>query len=484
MNTHPEIATRLIGVDVATSIGWWDRHKWQLLISLGAMLWATQTANPVLTPVAIAVLSLVCVLLWRPGEPPALLFACAMQWLQAAAAIFYANFYRVSLTQAFGGDELSRATWLSLIGVLALACGMRLGLLRLRPSCGEELEKRTGEVNVVNAFAAHIFTFALALVAVALATRIPGLSQGLRYIGTVKWIFLFILASAVLQQRRGYFLLTISMLLEVSMGLIGFFASFKEVFFVLLMAVLTSSVSLKGRRLLLSITVALILVVLGSLWTTVKTDYREFLNQGLRSQEVLVPVDERVGKLQDLVSGIGWQQFVEGFEVLTLRLAYVQYFALTMVNVPSSVPYADGALWGGALKHIVTPRLFFPGKPTIDDSERTSFYTGLEVAGADKGTSIGIGYFGESYIDFGPIFMFVPIAVLGFLYGLLYRAFVLNARWKLIGAGIATSILILGAYTIETSNVKIIGGNTTALLLLTAFYFLFGRKANEWLLRK
>ncbi|MEN3368671.1 MAG: hypothetical protein V7609_814 [Verrucomicrobiota bacterium] len=407
-----------------------------------------------------------------------------MQWFQAAAAIFYTNFYGVSLTQAFGGAELNRATWLSLIGVLVLACGMRLALRGLGRSSAEELEKATGNVNVASAFAAHLFTFGLALVAVAIATRIPGLSQGLRYIGTVKWVFLFVFASAVLEQRRGYFFLSISVALELGTGFIGFYASFKEVFFVLLMAALTSSLSLRGRRLALSITVAVLLVVLGSLWTTIKTDYREFLTQGLRSQDVLMPVEERVGKLQDLVSDFGWRQLAEGFEAMILRLAYVQYFALTMVNVPSTVPYENGALWGGAVKHIVTPRLFFPNKGVIDDSERTAFYTGLEVAGSERGTSIGIGYVGESYIDFGPIFMFVPIGVLGFLYGLVYRAFVIKARWKLVGAAIATSIIIFGAYTIETSNIKIVGGSTTAVLLMTVLYLLFARRATEWLIRK
>jgi hypothetical protein len=465
------------------SVVWWRRHKLQLLVAAAAVLWATQTSNPLLTPVAIAILSGISVLLWKPGEPPVLLFACAMQWIQAAAAIFYTNFYGISLTQAFGGAELTQATWLSLAAVLILAVSMRLALGRHHfPPV--ELEKLSAKVSINNAFAGHVLSFVVGLGAVGLALRIPGLSQALHYIGTVKWVFVFILACAVLEQGRGYFLLAISVVLEVATGLMGFFAGFKEVFFVLLMALLSSSRSLQGRRLAWSISVAVTLVILGSLWTSIKTDYRDFLSQGFRSQEVVVPVEERVGKLQDLMAGFGWKEFTEGFEVLIMRLSYVQYFGLTIVNVPANVPYENGALWLGAVKHTVTPRLFFPDKPIIEDSERTSFYTGLQVAGAESGTSIGIGYVGESYIDFGPIFMFVPIAILGFLYGLLYRAFVLKARWKLIGTASATSILVFGAYTIETSNIKIVGGNTAAVLFMTVLYLILGRTVTQWLIRK
>ena len=109
-------------------------------------------------------------------------------------------------------------------------------------------------------------------------------------------------------------------------------------------------------------------------------------------------------------------------------MSYVQYFALTMVNVPTSMPYEHGALWAGAIRHIVTPRIFFPNKAVLDDSERASLYTGMAVAGAEQGTSIGIGYMAESYVDFGPIGMFLPILFLGIFYGLMYRYFVIVSR--------------------------------------------------------
>jgi hypothetical protein len=160
---------------------------------------------------------------------------------------------------------------------------------------------------------------------------------------------------------------------------------------------------------------------------------------------------------------------------MILRVGYTNFFALTLMNVPEHTPYEHGALWLGALKHIVTPRLFFPEKAAISDSERTTLYTGIQTAGVEQGTSIGIGYVGESYVDFGPTFMFAPIFLLGVFYGLIYRVSVIHPRSKLIPTAIACSILIFDGYKIETSNIKIVGGAVTALLVVGGLYLLFGR---------
>lgn len=439
------------------------------------------THNPVLTPASLLLVPLLLWLTWRLGEPPALMFVCAIHWLQASAAIFYTDIFSTSLADAFGGIELEKATWLSLAGVLALAFGMRLALLRCGAPKSSQLSAEALSINVPRAFAAYAASCILSFAASAAAQRAPTLSQPLLFVGATKWVFVFVLAYSVVEQRRGYALLTLAVFFELSVGLLGFFSDFKGVFLVLGVATLTSVLALRGKRLVLISGLAMILALLFSIWTSVKSDYREFLNQGFRSQEVLVPVEERVGKLQDLLNGFDAQQLEEGFEGLMLRVSYVQFFALTMKNVPDSVPYEHGALWLDALKHVVTPRVLFPNKPAIDDSERTSYYTGLEVAGAEQGTSIGIGYFAESYVDFGPIGMFAPLILLGLGLGAIYRGFVINGRYKLLGGAIVTAIMVFGAATIETSNMKVLGGVITMLLVMGGLYLLFAGVLTRWL---
>ena len=454
---------------------------WFWVSAGGLSIWGAFSSNPLLTPVAIVILAAVTQLLWRRGEPPMMAFACAMQWLQAATVIFYTDFYRVSLEQASGGPEFETATWLSLIAVFILAIGMRLGLIRCPRSQHPPLAAEALRINIGSAFVVYLITFVIAVVAERFAFAIPAVTQLIFALITLKWVAVFIVAYCILEQREGYIFLVGIILIEVAVGLLGFFASFKSVFFVLLVVAATSPFALRGRRLAITLAVAAALFFFGVLWQAIKVEYREFLNQGTGQQEVAVSAEESAAKLTDLIGSFTWDNFTNGLDSLILRVGYTNYFALTLMNVPDNVPYEQGALWLGTLKHLITPRLFYPEKGVISDSERTTLYTGIQTSGAEQGSSIGIGYVAESYVDFGPRFMFVPIFLLGLFYGLIYRVLVIHSRSKLICTAIATSILIFNAYAIETSNIKIVGGTVTPLLVIGVIYFFFGRMFRTWL---
>lgn len=454
---------------------------WVWLVSALFALWGTFTTNPTLTPAAIVILLVCAQLLCRQGEPPVLVFACGMQWLQAAGLIFYTNYYGISVAQAGAGLPIETATWLSLGAILTLALGMRAALVRCAWSQHQELLADGLRVDILQAFLAYLATFVIASIAGVVAFAVPAVTQVIYALITLKWMAVFILAYCVMEQRNGYGLLAIVVLLEFGVGVLGYFAGFKSVFFVLLVVVLSAPRVLHGKRLLMTALIAFVLFSTGVVWSAIKAEYREFQNQGMEQQVVGVTMGESAAKLGDLLSNFTWSEVGDGLEAMALRVSYVQYFGLTLVNVPDSVPYENGALWLGALKHVVTPRLFFPGKAAISDSARTSLYTGVTVAGEETGTSIGIGYVGESYIDFGPVFMFVPIFLLGVFYGLIYRLFAIRSQSKLIGVAIASAILIFGAYTIETSNIKLVGGNLTAVLVIGVCYLSFRRPFMAWL---
>jgi len=270
---------------------------------------------------------------------------------------------------------------------------------------------------------------------------------------------------------------------EFVMGMFGVFANFKSVFFVLVIAATASPLALRGRRLVSTIVCFGILFVSGVVWTAVKMDYREFLANTETANEEAIPIERKFTKLADLVSSVTWENFTDGMDALIMRVSYVNYFALAIENVPNRVPYENGELWKGSIMHILTPRLLFPDKPVLDDSERTRLYTGIQVSGMESGTSIGIGYVGESYIDFGPVGMFAPIFLLGVFYGLINRFFLTRTQYKLLGAALAVSVLIFSAYEIETSNVKLIGGVASVGLVSLVVYLAFGRTLANFLRR-
>ena len=432
------------------------------------------TSNGLVTSAAFLVLPIVGFFLWRQGEPPVLLFGCTFQWLQATAAIFYTNHFGVTLDEAFGSHVLTEATWLSIVAVLVLALGIKLALFGAGPSRQADLEADGSRLDINKILLLYGVAFVMSGAFNAVAWRFASITQPLLALAALKWAVVFLLSYAVMQQRQGYGALAAVVALEFGMGLFGVFANFKSVFFVLVVAALSSPMALRGRRLVASLSCFVILGVLGIVWSAVKMDYRQFLADVATGEEETIPIEQRVGELGDLVASITWDNFVDGLDALILRVSYVNYFALTIENVPLRVPFEDGELWKGAIVHVLTPRLLFPDKATLDDSERTRLYTGLEVSGMESGTSIGIGYIGESYVDFGPTGMFAPIFLLGLLYGLVYRFFVMKTRYALLGSSLAVSTLVFNAYEIEVSNVKLVGGLIASAIASVLVYKIFG----------
>ena len=195
-----------------------------------------------------------------------------------------------------------------------------------------------------------------------------------------------------------------------------------------------------------------------------------FLSGGTDSQQAELNFGDKASKLWDSTTNFSMEQFDAGVRDMLTRISYVDYFVATLQTVPQEVSYENGALWGDTLKRIVTPRLLFPDKSRIEDSERTNFYTGSRVAGAESNTSIGIGYMGESYIDFGPIYMFLPILLLGLFYGLIYRYFIARKNFRAVGFALGTALLLVVHQDFGASNAKIVGGMVTALIITVPLF--------------
>src|ERR1051326_1128828 len=257
---------------------------WFWALMLASMCWAAISPNPVISLFSLSLLPVFWFLLWRRSEPPVLLFACAMQWLQAAAQIFYSNAHSWAFDNFLGGPELELASWLSLFGVLVGAIGMRLALTRSPRTDHRTLLLEAQSLHLWRLFYTYVICFALARVLEKYAFRIPGLAQVMFGLINLKWIPAFLLAYAALAQRRGYGLLAVVVALEFGSGMLGFFSNFKSIFFLLLVVTLGVQ-ALQGRRNWAApLLLVLIIFVSNVIWTSVKVEYRSFLNQGTGAQ--------------------------------------------------------------------------------------------------------------------------------------------------------------------------------------------------------
>jgi hypothetical protein len=448
----------------------------------GIALLGLLTINPLLTLAAILSIPVYILLLWRPGEPPVLLFIVAYQWLQVTAKVFHANVQGVHITEMSQAASVEEATWLSLIGLLVLALGIRFALRWMPPVSLERVREEAARVSIEKAFLFYLAgTFSSGLIG-AVGWSEVGLGQAARVLGSVKWIGLFILGYLVLTQHKRYPYLLAAIAIEV-IGGIGFFSGFKFVLFVAMIIVGTAFTRLNVKKMLYGGVAIAALLVMGSGWTVIKSEFRGFLNEGSGRQSVGVSEAEMMEKLGSLISDLSWADIQEGMDPMFRRVAYVDYFAHTIDYVPEYEPHTKGEVWRGNVMHMLTPRFLFPSKPALpSDSEFTMYYTGLHMASGAQGTSISIGYFGEGYIDFGRYGMFVPIFLVGMLWGLMYVYFMRRVKVTLLAFAVAMTVLIM-AHMFEMVGVKLLGGMVTRFLVWAILIAIIQKPLWAWLQR-
>ena len=447
--------------------------------------------NPWLTVSSLLILPFLIFPLWRKGEPPVLSFLLFLQWLEVSLKIFHADFQHVTVEEMFkregafySGTEIEHALWLSLAGLAALAMGMRCAIARMRFSKFPENETQF-EISFFSTrklFMAYLVLFGLYASSNSFVWLNPGLSQPLLALLNFKWAALFLLAYAVFQRKAGYSYLVITLLLEIVSGFLSYFAQFRGVFLVLASAFLTLHFRMRMKAVIVVLIMLSIFLFLGSVWSAIKMEYRSFLMSKEETEQSMAPVQTRSQKLFELIGSVNLQQ---GGETLAERIAYVDFFARVLQMVPQYVPHENGSLWRNAVMHVLTPRLLFPDKPDLEsDSEITRRYTGVMVAGAEKQTSIGIGYFAESYVDFGPRLMFLPLLLLGLLQGLIYRYFVSRAKIGPIRYGVVTASLLFSGASVATACAKVLGALVMNFIITAFFIKLFGRRFINWASRR
>jgi hypothetical protein len=435
----------------------------------GLLLLSLLTANPLLTAAALLALALFALLLWRPGEPPILFLVVTFQWLQVTMRVADANArgLRVNEMEASIYRPLEPAIWLGLAALVVLAVGMRFGAGRASDvQTAHTAKVEAGRLQPSRLFIAYLVLAFVGLLLTRFGWRYLGLSQVLVAVASLKAVPLFLLTCVAFRRRTGAWYVVAAILLEVLLGLGGYFAGFKTVFFIAFLGIMAVAPRLTRRGILAGTAAGVTLTVLILFWTSIKASYRPFLNQGTGAQVVTVPWPDRLAFLARAARNTTPSDLVGSIEPLVERVAYVRFLADAVNYVPAVLPHSDGAIWGGAIRHILMPRILFPQKLILpSDSELTARYTGARLAGGDQGTSISMGYVAESYVDFGFHGMWLPILLIGLLWGWMYRLILRAGGHMLLRHGFAVA-LFLPSIAFETTAVKMLGGSVSSFLIL------------------
>lgn len=431
--------------------------------------------NLYLALVALAMLVAGSVPLWRPGESPVLILIFGLHRFGASVAVFHANWLDIDILHYsnFGGD-MHLATMLSLVGVLIVALGMRVGAGAWRPREAEMARSIALAHPLKRWFHLYCLAWAVSFVSLSLVWVVPGLSQVMLAVAAMRWAFFFVLAYAAFAQgglaqgglASPYLLVAFGAELAVSLG--NYFSDFRTVFLFTICTAFASGLRMTAR---VQATLAVLvgaLLCLGIVWTGIKEDYRSFVAEGRKEQVVTIDYVTRMAKLGELAGALDARAVAAGFDKMLQRLSYVEYFSAVLGVVPNQIGHENGALIGDALARPFLPRALFPEKAAINDTDRTNLYTG-GLAGESEGTSISIGYIGESYIDFGAYGMMAALFGIGCGYGFAYRLLSRSPRCgSLIGMGLASAVLMtVGG--LESSFTKVAGGFVACLLVAWLF---------------
>jgi hypothetical protein len=447
-----------------------------------AVVAAIATANPLLTAASIFVLLLLARLLWRPGEPPALLFAASYQWVQVSTLVFVADYQRRPVAAMSFSPSVEKAIWLGLMGLAVLATGMRLGVRRLKKTPLTDLDADLRAFSVDRVFAVYAFSAIIAAVVPYFIWGLLPIAQVLIAIATLKWVFYMMLGYVTLRRRTkvGYFVA--ATLAEFIAG-IGFFSGFKTVFFVCGLLILSVRMRINLRMIAAGVVMLGIATVAGLAWMTIRNDYRAFLNQGTGQQVVLVSPVKQVTEFGNLISSVDAEELQSSADEMLTRIAYVDYLAAVLDYVPARRPFEEGRLLAATIRHILIPRFLDPEKEILEsDSEITMRYTGLTVASSKEGTSIGIGYMAEGYVDFGVFGMLVLVLVFGMLWGRMFAWLVSHAGVTMTGLAFGTA-LIIDASQFEVAEIKLLGGMVAKFLIFAVILRFVMPYLNSWLMR-
>ena len=427
---------------------------------------------------------------WRVNETKHLLVNMLLYWSVVAILIPYAELVGKPLNDLtrYGKSDLRLASWMGLFALTFYLIGISGIIKKVKSIQQETLHAILSRYDSKRLILLYVIVSIVSALLNSSIINVPG-AQLLLAVSYLKWVLLtfLIVQTLVLVKNRNIVILVV--IVEVLLSFSGFWAAFKDYVIVALGAYLTFSYRLSFRSYLIISLIFSLSLFLAVIWTYSKGEYRQYLTGGERSQ-VIVKQDNigNIKKFYEIVQRDFSNEnfadnFLTGLENLVYRVSYVEFLALTMRQVPTYIPHENGNLLINAFEHIIKPRILFPEKKPIYDSELTSKYTGVQFAGAEQGTSFSLGTVAESYVDFGKYYMFVPIFFFGLWVGWMYRYFIING-YNIIWGMCFSAPIFQFAWSFPVPTAKFLGWSVTYFI---GFWFLnkfIIKYLDNWLLKK
>lgn len=429
-----------------------------------ALLGSLYLRNGIYWFASLVTLLIIIRLLWRPYMPGIFIFCMAFHWLQVFGSVLFATYLDLPLD--FRTASNGMAVILSLIGILIVSLAINNMINKTERQSVAKLLISAQFISPRKALLLYIIFYFVSSIVSAVAFTISGLTQILFSISQFKWVFFMLYFYLVLLNKADKRHFILIFLLEFLSGLYSFFSSFKEPIFYSLIVYISFVVNFDIKKFLRLIAGGVVLVYMFIVWTSVKGGYRSFLNKGQEIQAVHVSRGEAFTKLSDMVSkGMSKEEFDYAVVNSLYRLEYTYHFAVTLDRVPTILPHENGSLLLNSILFVLTPRFLNEDKQVLDQSAKTSKYTGIGYAGASKGVSISLGYFAECYIDFGIFGMFIPLFIVGSWIGFIFLYFVRQKGMNILIAFCLANAILINFQAYETDSTILFGRSFISFII-------------------
>lgn len=435
-----------------------------IIVLILIAVFASLSNVPLLITTSILAYTLIIHLFWKDGEPKIIVYGLSMFWLSVSIKLFYAVFIGVPYESLSGVPNIVETTYSALFSFVCYSLGIYVVTRKIRERAVVDFSKDYGYSvkRILIVFAGSIFVLSVLKQSIGI---INGLQQIMFSLIDLKMGFLFLLLYPVFKRKDSIPFVIALLSIEIILSFFSFFSSFKDILFSVFIVLLTPRLKLTFRNVVAYSSIIIITLYMLFTWQFIKGEYRQFLNKGAKSQSIEVTQSEALDKLQELA----FEKENEADDKLLYssidRLSYIEFYSEAKMRVPVFIPYENGKLWANNLAHIFLPRMFFPDKAIIDDSQMVNKYCIRKVATAKTGTSWSLGFIAESYIDFGPVLMYLIVFLVGCFMGSIYYLILkqsINYFWGYtMVLGLATKIASNG-----TPGTKLLGWTIT-------YYFAF-----------
>ena len=415
----------------------------------------------------LATLYALLLILWRSNRPGILVFAFLMQWAQVAAFVVWMDVLESDIDRfsPHGGTAVIMAC----LGLVIMAVVLSQVIAKLPIPSREQFYQQVRLIDEKKILFLYLCSTLFLGGAGLVIGAGSGLAQIVMTLASVKWIFFLVYAYVCWINKKNRLILLAIILFEFTTALYSSFSRFKEVILITIVLALTFIEKINFKQVVYGLLITFFVGFLLITWTAIKNDYRAYLNKGNRQQVVEVSRSEAFNKIGQKLGNLSWRDYQLSMTLFLYRVQYIYHLAKTMDRVPEILPHEFGGLWWDNISFVLEPRLFFPDKPRYEATRKTTKYTGINYAGYKEGSSFSLGYFADSYIDFGYSGMFIPLALIALFVGFMYRSFYHLRKVNILFRFALINLVLYEFISFESDGLFLFG---RLLLMFLVFYTL------------